>query len=229
MTDSRLCLALDVPTLSDAVIWTQRCSETFGVFKVGLELYCAEGPGVIERLRLAGAREIFLDLKLHDIPKTVERAITRLRDLGVDYLTVHTSGGHEMLSAASEAAGAELQLLGVTVLTSLDGDAMLKLGMHDDLATHVVTRATLALESGVSGLVCSALEASRIRASLGDQPFIVTPGIRFPGSASDDQRRVTRPRDALAGGADLLVIGRTVTASANPEDAMARLRAEVSA
>ncbi len=220
MSDSRLCLALDVPTTRDATEWVARTRGAFGVYKIGLELFCAEGREVIDAVRAAGAPAIFLDLKLHDIPRTVSRSVGRLVELGVDYLTIHTGGGGSMMEAAAETAGDRLRLLGVTVLTSLDEQELSGVGVAMTPAAAVLKRARLAIDSGVTGLVCSAQEAARLRDDLGAAPYLVTPGIRLAGSATGDQKRVMTPARAIAAGADLLVIGRTITAADDPERAL---------
>ncbi len=226
--DSRLCLALDFPTLNEAETWVANTHEVFGVYKVGLELFCAEGRQVIETLKGAGAQKIFLDLKLHDIPRTVARAVSALGALGVDYLTIHTGGGREMLTQAAMAADAtDTRLLGVTVLTSLDDAALAEVGVMASPADSALARARLACDTGVTGLVCSPREVARLRSELGSDAFFVTPGIRLPGAAAGDQKRISTPDAALADGADLLVIGRTVTAASDPVEAMEQLRMRV--
>lgn len=220
MKDSRLCLALDVPTGAQAIEWVERTQHIFGVYKIGLELFCAEGRQVIDAVKAAGAESVFLDLKLHDIPRTVGRAVGRLADLGVDYLTIHTSGGGDMMAAAAEAAESRITLLGVTVLTSLDRSALSDVGVTGTAEDAVSQRARLALNSGLRGLVCSAQEAARLREELGSTAYLVTPGIRLPGGDIGDQKRVMTPARAIHSGADLLVIGRAVTASENPTQAI---------
>lgn len=218
----RLILALDVPTLSDAERWVTRTRHAIGTYKIGLQLYCAEGRRAIERLRAAGAARIFLDLKLHDIPNTVAGAVDALADAGVDDLSVHTAGGPAMLAAARRAAPDHLRLLAVTVLTSLDAPALRAIGATPDPRALVLQRARLALDHDIGGLVCSPNELSALRDHLGAAPHLVTPGIRL-GGGTDDQKRVATPAAALAAGADRLVIGRAVTAAPDPEHALARL------
>jgi len=224
--DPRLCLALDVPTAADAERWVKRTGHVFGTFKIGLQLFCGEGPAVVHRVRAAGAERIFLDLKLHDIPNTVASAVSNLACLGVDDLTVHTAGGPDMLGAAAEAAHASgINLLGVTVLTSLDRDALRCTGVDRDVSALVVERARMAIHCGVPGLVCSAREVAPLRDMLGETVELVTPGIRLADGANSDQKRVATPDRALADGADRLVIGRAITATERPEAALAALRA----
>lgn len=224
--DPRLCLALDVPGATDAERWVARTRDTFGTFKIGLRLFCAEGPAVVRRVRAAGAARVFLDLKLHDIPNTVAGAIGSLAALGVDDLTVHLSGGAAMLRAAVSAADASgIHLLGVSVLTSLDGPALAATGVERPVEALVLQRARLATACGLSGLVCSPREAARLRATLGAQLELVTPGIRLVPGTEGDQKRATTPGRALADGADRLVIGRAVTAAADVDAALDALRA----
>ncbi len=223
--DPRLCLALDVPTAADAARWVARTRDTFGTFKIGLRLFCAEGPAVVRQVRAAGAARIFLDLKLHDIPNTVAGAIGSLAPLGVDDLTVHLSGGPDMLRAAVRAAEAgDIHLLGVSVLTSLDGPALAATGVERSVEELVVQRARLAAECGLGGLVCSPREAARLRATLGARLELITPGIRLVPGTEGDQKRATTPRRALADGADRLVIGRAVTAATDVDAALDALR-----
>lgn len=225
MSSSRLCLALDVSTAAEAERWVERTRGAFGIYKIGLQLFCAEGRRVVERVRAAGAPRIFLDLKLHDIPNTVASAVRALGDLGVDWLTVHTGGGAEMMRAAADAADeAGVELLGVTVLTSLDERAAAAGGLSGPLPELVDRRAKLAVEQGLPGLVCSPHEAARLRALLGDEVRLVTPGIRLVGADHGDQKRVATPRMALAAGASCLVIGRAVTRATDLDAALGALR-----
>lgn len=224
----RLCLALDVPDLAAAERWVERTRHAIGTYKIGLELYCAEGRRALQRLRAAGAPRLFLDLKLHDIPHTVAAAVRALADAGVDDLTVHTAGGPTMLAAARDAAReAGIRLLAVTVLTSLDAPALAATGVDRPIADLVRRRAHLAVELGITGLVCSPHELADLRADLGPDLHLVTPGIRLDDSPADDQKRTATPRAALAAGATRLVIGRALTAAPDPERALAALIAEI--
>jgi orotidine-5'-phosphate decarboxylase len=227
MTDHPLCLALDVPTLEAACEWVGRTHHVFGTYKVGLQLFSTYGPSVMGALRRAGAARIFLDLKLHDIPNTVASAVRALAPLEPDWLTVHTAGGHAMMSAAVAAAPPATRILGVTVLTSLGQDGLVETGVSAELADVVTRRGRLAIDAGCAGVVCSSAETATLRASLGPAAQLVVPGIRLQGAAADDQRRVATPSAALAAGASLLVVGRAVTAAVDPADAMARLSAAV--
>ncbi|MFN3202325.1 MAG: orotidine-5'-phosphate decarboxylase [Bradymonadia bacterium] len=222
MSDPRLCLALDVPTPAEAISWVERTHHVFGLYKIGLQLFCAEGPSIIEAVRRAGAPAIFLDLKLHDIPNTVAKAVASVSGLGVNYLTIHTGGGGPMMQAATEQAG-DMVLLGVTVLTSLDGPTMQAVGIRPEPAAVATERALLARESGLGGLVCSAQEASTLKAATGGQLKLVTPGIRIT-AGQHDQKRVATPAAALEAGADVLVIGRAVTAADDLQSVLTHLQ-----
>ena len=228
MSDARLCLALDVSTTEEATKWVERTRGTFGVYKIGLELFCAEGRSVIDAVRSAGAPAVFLDLKLHDIPRTVERSVSRLVALGVDYLTIHTGGGRAMMAAAAQAAGKDLRLLGVTILTSFDDAALREVGVLSTPADAAVQRATLAIDSGVTGLVCSAQEAAQIRTQLGSVPYLVTPGIRLQGGDVGDQKRVMTPSRAIEAGSNLLVIGRMITGATDLQRTLLELHGDLS-
>jgi orotidine-5'-phosphate decarboxylase len=221
----RLCLALDTADLDEAVRWVGRTRHAIRTFKVGLELFAAGGPAVVHAVRRAGADAVFLDLKLHDIPNTVAGAVRALRPLSPDYLTVHTGGGRAMLAEAVGAA-ANTCVLGVTVLTSLDAASLAETGVSTAVADLAAARARLALGVGLGGLVCSPAEATALRVLVGPALRLVTPGIRPAGTAAGDQRRVATPAAALAAGADLLVVGRAVTAAPDPDAALASLLAE---
>lgn len=198
--------------------------------KVGLELFCRHGTSAVACGEAAGA-PVFLDLKLHDIPATVGRAVENLRGLasdGVRYVTVHASGGDAMLRAAVEAAGDALQIVAVTVLTSLDDDDLEALGVGASSGAQVERLAKLAFAAGVRDFVCSPAEARAVRAALGDSARIMTPGVRPAGADRQDQKRVTTPRDAIAAGADLLVVGRPIREAADPVVAARAIAAEIS-
>ncbi len=223
----RLCLALDTGQLETAVEWVRRTRDAFRVFKVGLELFGAHGPTAVSAIREAGARAVFLDLKLHDIPQTVGRAVEALLRVGADYLTVHTGGGRAMLTAAAEAARGEVCVLGVTVLTSLDAAALAEVGVTTTIDAVVAARARLARETGLGGIVCSAMEVPALRAENGPDLRIVTPGIRPAGLEVGDQRRAATPRAAIEAGADLLVVGRPIVAAADWQAAITALHDEI--
>ena len=219
-----LCVALDTASLDDALDLANRLTGRTGFIKVGLELFSAAGPDAIKKLQALGLKT-FLDLKLHDIPNTVARAVRSCTALGASLLTLHASGGPEMISAArrsADEAAASLgverpRLLAVTVLTSLDGPALLRTFGHETRPEDLVLRlATLARDSGADGVVCSAREAGKVKKACGREFLAVTPGIRPAGAGSGDQKRVTTPGDAIRAGSDLLVVGRPITAAPDP-------------
>lgn len=213
----QLALALDVSSAKEALELVDLTIDYVGVFKIGMQLFYAEGPDLVHRIKARG-RRVFLDLKLHDIPNTVASAIHSLADLQIDYLTVHASGGPAMLRAAQQAAGS-IQLLAVTVLTSMDEQELVAVGVNYQPNEQVRQLAQTAAQAGISGLVCSALEAQALKAQLGDQIFLVCPGIRPTGSDVGDQRRIATPAKALHDGANLLVVGRPIRSSDDPRAA----------
>lgn len=215
----RIILALDVASAAAAMAWVDRLGDRIGLVKVGLELFVAAGPELVRDLRARGVG-VFLDLKLHDIPNTVAGAVRAAARLDVQMLTLHAGGGARMLEAAAAAAPASLMLLGVTVLTSLDEAALEELGMPGAPAVRVQAWAQLCQRSGLSGVVCSPLEAAAVRHACGDALALVVPGIRPAGAARGDQARVATPREALRAGADYLVLGRAITAAPDPEAAL---------
>lgn len=224
---ARVIIALDLPTLDEALGLVDALGDETDLYKVGLELFTREGPSVVEALA-ARRKRVFLDLKLCDIPNTVARAVRRARDLDVELLTLHTTGGRRMMEAAADAAGAHLTLLGVTVLTSMTasdvGDAWGR--KVDSIENEVVRLAGLARESGVGGVVASVREVVAIRKAVGPDLMVVTPGIRLAGEDAHDQARVSTPAEAVAAGADYLVIGRSVTRAPDPAEALRRVRAQ---
>ncbi|HEX2091111.1 MAG TPA: orotidine-5'-phosphate decarboxylase [Longimicrobiaceae bacterium] len=225
-------IALDVPRAEDALALVGRLGPAAGWVKVGLQLYTAEGPGVVRALRDRGLR-VFLDLKLHDIPNTVARAVESAAGLGVDLLTVHAAGGRAMLRAAREAAGERggggVRLFAVTVLTSLSGaelgEAWGRTGVSAE--EEAVRLARLADGTGMDGVVASVHEAARIRTQAGKGVGILTPGIRLAGDAAGDQARVATPAQAAGAGVDFVVVGRTVTAADDPAAAFRAVRDEL--
>ena len=229
----RLVVALDVPDLGGARALATALAGKVGVFKVGLEQFVAHGPAAVEAARAGGAA-IFLDLKIHDIPRTAAAAVRSAGTLGVRFTTLHALGGREMVAAAREAAeacGADRpQLLAVTVLTSHDAASLAALGLaSDDPETNALRLARLALEAGADGLVASALEAPRLRRELGDGFWLVTPGIRLPGEAHGDQARVATPAEAVRGGASHVVVGRPIVKAGDPRAAAERVVADLAA
>jgi orotidine-5'-phosphate decarboxylase len=222
---SRIALALDVPNLDAAKALIEQTHEHVGTFKVGLELFTAVGPAAVEAVHSAGAK-CFLDLKLHDIPATMERSVASASSMGVAYLTVHASAGSEALQQASVGAGST-RLLAVTVLTSLDDAALDAIGLSGGLGDAANRLAMLAWHAGVRGFVASAHECAGLRAMLGEEAFLVTPGIRPAGADLGDQKRVMTPANAITAGADLLVVGRPVRDANDPRAAAADIAREV--
>jgi len=221
---AELVLALDLPSGGEALALAERLPEV-GWVKLGPMLFVREGPPLVRAFVDRGMR-VFLDLKWHDIPHTVAGAVAAARDLGVAMATVHCLGGQRMLAAAVAAAG-PLALVGVTVLTSHDAGelgAVLGRGVPD-LGVEVERLARSARDAGLRGVVASGHEVGLLRAALGDAPWVVVPGIRLPGDAPNDQARVMTPGEAVRLGATHLVVGRPVSAAADPTDAWARLRA----
>jgi orotidine-5'-phosphate decarboxylase len=220
-------VALDVPS-ADAALALAGGLDPVGFYKVGLELFTAAGPAVVEALHARGAR-VFLDLKLHDIPHTVAGAARSAARLGVDLLTVHAAGGGAMLRAAVDGAGDRCRILAVTVLTSMDAAALrAATGRRTvEVADEVLRLADLAAAAGAHGVVCSGHEAAAVRARHGDALASLVPGVRLVGDAAGDQRRVVTPAEAARVGARYVILGRTVTAAADPAGALARARAEL--
>jgi orotidine-5'-phosphate decarboxylase len=222
---SRIALALDVPDLEAAKKLIEETREHVGTFKVGLELYTAVGPAAVEAVHAAGAK-CFLDLKLHDIPATMGRSVAQAASMGVAYLTVHAVAGPSSLRQASDNAGST-RLLGVTVLTSLDAAELEAIGLSGGPRNAVDRLARLAWDAGLRGFVTSAHECAALRAALGEEAFLVTPGIRPAGSDVGDQKRVMTPADAIGAGADLLVVGRPIRDASDPAEAAANIARQV--
>jgi orotidine-5'-phosphate decarboxylase len=215
---STVIVALDYDNQDSALTLADRLDPTLCRLKVGKELFTAVGPSVVKKLTDRGF-DIFLDLKFHDIPNTVAKAIGTAADLGVWMTNVHASGGSRMMSAARQALdskGSDMLLIGVTVLTSMDVSDLEEVGVQGNASAQVLRLAELAKNSGLDGVVCSAQEAKLLKESLGQGFKLVTPGIRLADSAADDQRRIVTPADALALGSDYLVIGRPITKSTDP-------------
>ena len=214
----RLIVALDVSSAAAAQKIVAAVGDSASCYKVGMQLYTAEGPRIVRDLVTSG-RRVFLDLKYHDIPNTVAAAVREAAGLGVSMLTVHASGGGKMMRAATEAArnrNAALMVLAVTVLTSLDDNDLDKLGVHGRVKDQVLRLAALALADGCQGVVASAQEASELRSELEGDFAIVTPGIRPAGMEPGDQARVVTPAEAIAAGASHIVVGRPITGAADP-------------
>lgn len=226
---AKVAVALDTGEWTTFTTWCELFGPRVGVLKVGLQAYLRWGPRAVEEAQRY-ARAVFLDLKLHDIPNTVAGAVRSAVELGVEYLTVHASGGPEMLRAAQEAAGAgsrPLRLLAVTLLTHLDAAALAALELPGSGERRATCWAELAHAAGCGGLVCSPLELERLRAAFPPPFQLVTPGIRSQHRAGDDQRRTASPRAALRAGSDLLVIGRPLTAAADSVHALDELEREL--
>ncbi len=225
----RLIVALDVPNATEARKIVSSLGESVDFYKIGMQLYTAEGPGIVRDL-VASGRQIFLDLKYHDIPNTVAAAVREAAQPGVSMLTVHASGGSKMLRAAADAARAvnpSLRVLAVTVLTSMDQAALNEAGVPAPVLDQVVRLAAMALNAGCSGLVSSALEVKALRKQLGDDFLAVTPGIRPAGAPHGDQSRAATPGEAITAGATHLVVGRPITAAANPAAAAEKILIEM--
>jgi orotidine-5'-phosphate decarboxylase len=214
----RLIVALDVASAAAAQKIVAAVGDSASCYKVGMQLYTAEGPKVVRDL-VASGRRVFLDLKYHDIPNTVAAAVREAASLGVSMLTIHASGGGKMMRAATEAArnqNAALLVLAVTVLTSLDDNDLDKLGIHGRVKDQVLRLSALALADGCHGVVASAREAAALRGQLEGEFAIVTPGVRPAGAEPGDQARVATPAEAIAAGATHIVVGRPITAAADP-------------
>ncbi len=226
----RVIVALDLPSAPAALALADRLGPACSFVKVGLELYTAAGPAVVAALHDRGLR-VFLDLKLHDIPNTVARAVARAGDLGVRFLTLHAAGGPAMLAAAAHAAPPSLSLLGVTVLTSLAPAALGEVFGRavEDVGAEAERFAGQVGGAGLAGVICAATEAERMRRRLGPEALVVTPGIRSAADAHHDQRRVRTAAEAFLAGASHIVVGRPVTGAPDPRGALERIVAEAEA
>jgi len=214
----RLIVALDVSTAEAARKIVAAVGDSASAYKVGMQLYTAEGPGFVRELASSG-RRVFLDLKFHDIPNTVGAAVHEAAQLGVSMLTVHASGGGKMLRAAAESArtvNPNLLVLAVTVLTSMDDADLGMLGLRGGVTEHALRLTALALSNGYRGVVASARECGALREEFGHDFVIVTPGVRPAGSGHDDQARVVTPAEAIAAGATYIVVGRPITGASDP-------------
>lgn len=222
----KIVVALDVATKSEATRLVEQLREQISFFKIGLQLYTAEGPEIVRAVTASGAK-IFLDLKLHDIPNTVARAVESASELGVQMLTIHLSGGSEMIRAAVAAKKREMSILGVTVLTSATQHTLDEIGIDEQLDRHVLRLGNLGVAAGIDGLVASPFETRFLRSELGDKIKIVVPGVRPSWSEPGDQKRFMTPREAIEAGADYLVIGRPIIAHTNPLEAVAKILSEL--
>jgi orotidine-5'-phosphate decarboxylase len=226
----KIIIALDVPDTDGALRLLDSLGEAPTLCKIGLELFTAEGPSVVKAVQSRGSA-VFLDLKFHDIPNTVAHAVNSAAALGVAMTTLHACGGPVMLEAAAKAAEAsgnkDLLLLAVTVLTSMDAAQLSATGITIDPEAQVLRLAALAAEAGIGGIVCSPLEISTVRATFGKKLRLVTPGVRPVWASAGDQKRVMTPAEAVKAGSDWLVIGRPITAAADPKAAYERIVAEI--
>ena len=229
MENHALIVALDVPSAREAAEAVVRIGDAVSFYKVGLELFLADGPETLRMLRAEGKR-VFLDLKLHDIPRTVERAVGSCLRWEPNLLTIHAQGSVAMVEAAARAvreAGAATKILAVTVLTSLDRSDLDLLGVARPVEEQVLALGRLAVGAGAHGLVCSPREAGALRAALGPGALLVTPGVRPAGGAVGDRKRVATPADAIRAGATHLVVGRPVLGAPDPRAAALAIRAEM--
>ena len=225
---AEIIVALDEPSLDGARRLMDRLAGRARFYKVGLQLFTAEGPAAVEAVKQHGAR-VFLDLKVHDIPNTVASAVRSARNLGVDLCTIHLSGGPEMCAAAVAEAGDKTTILGVTVLTSSNQSTLEACGVHGSVAEQVVRLAKMGYAAGVRGFVASALELPLLRAELGKQPLLVIPGVRPAGSDAGDQKRTATPAEVVRGGATHLVVGRPISQADSPAEAFDRIAREIDA
>ncbi|MBR0654098.1 orotidine-5'-phosphate decarboxylase [Plastoroseomonas arctica] len=223
---ARIIAAIDTGEAARADALSAMLAPCCGLLKVGLELFCALGPAKVAR-----PLPVFLDLKLHDIPNTVAGAVRSLLPLAPAMLTLHAAGGAAMIAAAREAAeragGLRPMLLAVTVLTSMDDAALRQTGIADDPAAQVLRLARMAMAAGADGLVCSPREVAMLRDALGEEPFLVVPGVRPPGSDAGDQARTATPAEAVAAGADWIVVGRPITGAPDPAAAARAIEASL--
>ena len=227
--NNEIIVALDVPSAAEARQAVREIGDAVAFYKVGLELFIADGPAVLDMLKGEGKR-IFLDLKLHDIPRTVERAVASCLKFGVELLTLHASGSKAMIAAAAQAvreAGSGTRLLAVTVLTSMDQSDLDLLGVTRSMQAQVAALGTMAIAAGAHGLVCSPQEVAALRRALGPEPWLVTPGVRPIGGDVGDQKRVATPGQAIRDGSTHLVIGRPILGAADKRAAAEAIRAEM--
>lgn len=232
MKKTELIIALDLPSGKEAVELAGRLINQADFFKVGLQLFLAEGPAIVARLKALGAR-VFLDLKLHDISNTVRNAVIEAVKMNVDMLTVHTLGGRDMLEAAALAARETAhqgidppKILGVTILTSHNNESLAEIGLADPIEDQVLRLATLAEGAGLSGVVSSGRETAMLRNKLGDDFLLIVPGIRPAQGEHGDQKRAVTPEMAIKAGADYLVVGRPIIESADPALAFKLIKTE---
>jgi orotidine-5'-phosphate decarboxylase len=221
-----IAVALDAPDLETAARWAGLVTPHVSTVKIGLELYLRYGPGAVASVRGASGVQVFLDLKLHDIPVTVAGAVRAVARLRPSLLTVHAAAGAAAIRAAVQAAP-DTKIVAVTVLTSLSGTDLGEIGLAGPVSDAVRRLAVMAVRAGARGLVCSPQEVSAVRSEVGPQIILITPGVRPAGADAHDQARVATPEEALRAGADLLVIGRPITGAADPGAAAAALGASL--
>jgi orotidine-5'-phosphate decarboxylase len=222
----KIIVALDVATKGKALDLVEELRDEISFFKIGLQLYTAEGPEIVRAVLVTGSK-VWLDLKLHDIPNTVAKAVESASHLGVQMLTIHLSGGSEMIRAAIGARTNDIMILGVTVLTSATEQTLREIGIIDKLDDQVLRLARLGVEAGIDGVVASSHELKKLRTEFGDKIKIVVPGVRPSWSEAGDQKRVMSPREAIEAGADYLVIGRPIIAHTHPREAVARILEDI--
>ena len=227
-----MIFALDVPGKKEAKHYAKVLEGVVGCFKIGLELFISEGPDIVKMIQDQSAANIFLDLKLHDIPATVRGALRSAKKLGVQYITVHSTEGEEILETAQEVKGSGLEVLAVTVLTSTSASSLASLGIREDInaSALVLDRATRAQNSGCAGVVCSGEEAKLVKSKCGGDFKIVVPGIRpeWARVSGDDQNRIATPSQALEDGADMIVVGRPIRDANDPREAAQKIIEEIS-
>jgi len=227
MTQEKIIVALDVPTKEKALALVKQLRDQISFFKIGLQLYTAEGPEIVRAVLATGAK-VWLDIKLHDIPNTVGRAVESASRLGVHMLTIHLSGGGEMMRAAIAARANDMLLLGVTVLTSATEQTLREVGIPGTVEDEVLRLAKLGVEAGIDGVVASPHEIRKLRAEFGNKIKIAVQGIRPTWAAPGDQKRFMTPRMALEAGADYIGIGRPIAAHQQPSEAVAKILQELS-
>src|SRR5881227_1174595 len=226
MTNDKIIVALDVATKKKALALVEQLGSKISFFKLGLQLYTAEGPEIVRAVLSTGAK-VWLDLKLYDIPNTVARAVESASTLGVQMLTIHLSGGSEMIRAATGACSAEMLLLGVTVLNSSSEQTLREVGITDTVENQVLRLARLGIEAGIHGVVASPREIKTLRREFGGKIKIAVQGIRPSWAEPGDQKRFMTPREAIEAGADYIGIGRPITAHRNSREAVANILDEL--
>ena len=228
--NTELIIAIDVATPEEVMPVINSLPDEVSFYKVGLELFISAGPAAFIPFKEKGKR-IFLDLKLHDIPRTVARAVKTAAEHGVDILTVHAGGGSDMLRAAAEAArecgDKAPKLVAVTTLTSLNNDDLIEMGVTRGLSEHTLALGKMAIDAGIDGLVCSPHEAAAFRKLIGDAPILITPGIRPAGGDAGDQKRIATPSMAVEAGSSFLVVGRPILEADDPREAAAAIIKEM--